>query len=285
MENLDKYYNRDYTKAFGTILTDKKLKNDVIKFLREKFDEKYPPERKMISINDDGEEVPGVGDYNSKNELVWSCKNRLNTNYAGLTYVKDILVELSGEEINFDVVLSNAFSTYGVLKRFFRLFEEHFDTIMDENGEYYKELSEILFTTWKMGQKYTKQFNNVDWKIFFPTAIGVVSEDDDEGNVTDMLYGVDSYVIFDINGEKVKKSVQVRGATCYHIDSRYIIYNSMELSKYKNVWAFTFYDKMHKQAYIFKNNIDKIEQVINNGKPALSIPDELFYKKIDYVDN
>jgi len=284
MEDLNKYYSGDYCHAFNTMNANPKLKGEIIKYLRNKFEEKYPPERKMIMINDDGEEVPGVGDYNSNNELIWSCKNRLNTNYGGLTYVKDVLVELSGEEINFEAVLTNTYSAYGVLKKFFRLFDEHFDTIMDENGKYYKNLSEILITIWKKGQKYTKQFNNTDWKIFFPTAVGVESEDDEEGGVNDMLYGIDSYVIFDIKGEKIKKAIQVRGATCYHIDSRYIVYTSMVLSKYKNVWAFAFYDKAHQQAYLFKNHMDKIEQIINNKKPALSIPEELLHKKIDYVD-
>jgi len=260
-----------------------KLMNGIDDILKRRFE---PLGRWMKKTNKKGEDSWGVGNFSPSGELVWADINRFNTNYSGHNYMQTTLNNLckqhnKNEYLNFESAINDYWRTMSEIKKMVRLMDEFQDIIFDENGEIFKTLILIMDKSWENGLKYTKDFNE-NFKTYFPTAIGIISEDDEKGNYDDMVKGIDTYLLFK---PEIKKSIQIKGARCHLIGENYIVYVSMDIKKYEFVWAFVFYDELHKQIYIFKIDISKIEQIISNDEPAFLFPIELFKGKFDYAGN
>jgi len=290
MENLIKHYRKTETvKYFKEIHSNSKLKHTLSVGIDLILKEIYEPINRWGSKTDENGEVSyGVMDITPTGELVWGKINTLNTNYSAHTFLMDAINKLCLDEgievkLSFDDVGESYYKAITFIRKMIRLLKQFSHIIFDENGECYQILIEILKNTWGVGLKYSDNFKE-NYKTYFPTSTRIETTGDERGNFNDMVDGVDVYVFFMVKSEEVKKSVQIKGATCYFVGDKYKVDVGMDLQKYASVWAFAFFDIQHKQIYIFKNDVSEIEQISTENGPAFLFPANLFYKKFDYKD-
>lgn len=281
---MEKYQiNENDVNDFKLVVSHATLKRKMISGLDKILKKRYEPlGRWMTKINNEGETAGGVGDISLSGNLVWSDINRLNTNYSCLKFLQNTLNELSEtDQINFESSRGDVWKMLNVVIKMLNMIDEYQDIIFDESGEIYKKMISIVENSWNLGLKYTQDFTK-NYKKYFPTSIDIIVEDEETGNYNDMVKGSDAYLIFNPN---IKKSIQIKGAKCYLNNNEYQIFASSELKKYKNIYAFVFYDKQQHKIYIFKNDISKITPTTIKNDPVLLFPKELLYKIFEYTND
>ena len=275
------YYTEEQTKDFGIINSINDIKKLIIKELNEIAFKKWGPLNRWGKGEINGKSVWGVMDYDQNGILYWSHFNRLNTNRTGLTHLKNKINQLLIEKsINDAIVFKENFhldykDSFNPVKKMLRYTNQFSDVLFDEESDFYKELIYLMIDTWNRGKSHTQHFTT-NYKKYIPEATGIEFNDDKPGDVNDMLDGIDCVLLFN---EK-RRTVQVKGVVrCTLIDNYYNINVSMVLEKYKDINAFVFYNSGDNHIYIFKNDITKINLIIQDGTPVFLFPQELLYKR------
>jgi hypothetical protein len=276
------YYSEEQTKDFATIISIKEIKRTIIVELGEIAFKKWGPLGRWGKGEINGREVWGVMDYDQNGNLYWSHFNRLNTNRTGLTHLKNKINQLLIDRgINDSITFKENFhldykDLFNPVKKMLRYTNQFSDVLFDEESDFYKELIYLMIDTWNRGKTHTQHFTT-NYKKYVPEATGIEFNDDKPGDVSDMLDGIDCVLLFN---EK-RRTVQVKGVVrCTLIDNYYNINVSMVLEKYKDINAFVFYNSGDNHIYIFKNDITKINQIIQEGTPVFLFPQELLYKRV-----
>ena len=275
------YYTEEQVKDFAIVTSIKKLKNMIIHELGEIAFKKWGPLGRWGKGEINGREVWGVMDYDQNGNLYWSHFNRLNTNRTGLTHLKNKINQiLIDKGINDSITFKENFhldfnDSFNPVKKMLRYTNQFSDILFDEESDFYKELFDLMIDTWNRGKTHTQHFT-LNYKKYVPEATGIEFNDDKPGDVNDMLDGIDCVLLFNDR----RRTIQVKGVVrCTLIDDHYYINVSMVLEKYKNINAFVFYNSGDNYVYIFKNDITKINSVIQDGTPVFLFPKELLYKK------
>jgi quinol monooxygenase YgiN len=276
------YYSEEQTKDFATIISIKEIKRTIIVELGEIAFKKWGPLGRWGKGEINGREVWGVMDYDQNGNLYWSHFNRLNTNRTGLTHLKNKINQLLIDRgINDSITFKENFhldykDLFNPVKKMLRYTNQFSDVLFDEDSDFYEELIYLMIDTWNRGKSHTQHFTT-NYKKYIPEATGIEFNDDKPGDVSDMLDGIDCVLLFN---EK-RRTVQVKGVVrCTLIDNYYNINVSMVLEKYKDINAFVFYNSGDNHIYIFKNDITKINQIIQDGTPVFLFPQELLYKRV-----
>lgn len=276
------YYTEEQVKDFAIINSINDISKTIIKELNEIAFKKWSPLSRWGKGEINGRKVWGVMDFDQDGNLYWSHFNRLNTNRTGLTHLKNKINQLLIEEgINDAIVFKENFhldykDSFNPVKKMLRYTNQFSDVLFDEDSDFYKELIYLMVGTWNRGKSHTQHFTT-NYKKYIPEATGIEFNDDKPGDVSDMLDGIDCILLFN---EK-RRTVQVKGVVrCTLIDNYYNINVSMVLEKYKDINAFVFYNSGDNHIYIFKNDITKINQIIQDGTSVFLFPQELLYKRV-----
>ena len=281
------YYTEEQTKDFNVIISMGEVKRLIIRELNEIAQSKWEPLGRWGKGEIKGRQVWGVMDPKKNGELYWSHFNRLNTNRTGLTHLRNKINELlilngQPERIIFKEDFHLDFNyTYNTVKRMLRFTKQYKDVLFDEEGEFYKELIRLMVDTWDRGKIHTQHFID-NYRRLIPESTGIEHNDDKPGDVNDMLDGIDCIVLFDNR----KRNLQIKGVTKCELrnDGHYYVNVSMVLEKYRKVNAFVFYPSNEEYVYMFKNNIDKIISLVENGTSVFKFSPELFIKKVSKND-
>jgi hypothetical protein len=276
------YYTEEQVKDFAIINSIKDISKLIIKELNEIAFKKWSPLSRWGKGEINGRKVWGVMDFDQDGNLYWSHFNRLNTNRTGLTHLKNKINQLLIDRgINDSITFKENFhldykDSFNPVKKMLRYTNQFSDVLFDEDSDFYKELIYLMVGTWNRGKSHTQHFTT-NYKKYIPEATGIEFNDDKPGDVSDMLDGIDCVLLFN---EK-RRTVQVKGVVrCTLIDNYYNINVSMVLEKYKDINAFVFYNSGDNHIYIFKNDITKINQIIQDGTPVFLFPQELLYKRV-----
>lgn len=275
------YYTEEQTKDFNVILSIKPIKTLIIRELGEIAESKWKPLGRWGKGEINGRVVWGVMDYDRNGILYWSHFNRLNTNRTALTHLKNKINQLLIEKgINDSITFKENFhlnynDSFNPVKKMLRYTKQFSDILFDEESDFYKELIMLMVDTWQRGKNHTQHFIK-NYKKYIPNATGIEFNDDNPGDVNDMLDGVDCVLLFNDK----KRTVQVKGVgRCSLIDGFYYINVSMVLEKYKDINAFVFYNSDDNHVYVFKNDIGKIKSIIQDGVSVFKFPEELLFNR------
>jgi len=207
---------------------------------------------------------PKTGEYDE-----WSGINFFNTNYSMLFEALNLLEE-DGIVIEFD--LWDDEKNKKLLRFFLSELNKRAETFLFD-GEIKDRLISIHKGTWKRGEEHNENVKK-NYKKIWPESIGISNDSNEKGMVRDMMFGIDTTVLF----EGREETAQTKG--CIKIEKRnenYLIYCVVDYSKYENVNYFCFYPSNENKVYVFKNDKEKVKNTKINDEPVFMINESLIH--------
>jgi hypothetical protein len=262
---------KKYESRFNVIRKTKHLKKILLKRTEEILFSIYKDLPNRWGMNEEG--LIGVFDYSAdENKYVWSCLNRLNTNYSMLAYIFHLLKE-EDVVLNFELDPSKNLGRSTIrLNLFFDELEKRKMSILFD-GKIKNELWEIADMVWKKGVAHSVNVRE-NVKLYFPGSIGADENDETPGKAADTKKGIDKIIYYP---DDVKKTAQIKG--CWkvtHEDGKYYVYCSVEEDAYRRIDFYVFITGGENNVYVFKNDMNKTSTFVDNrGKPVITLDEEL----------
>ena len=277
-------YTSDETSDFEYILSDNTLKNKIIELWGDLFFSFYGNQkgRWIKKTKDNGTPYYGIVEIIDGVQY-WGHINRGNTNFTALTHFKNeinrlLILDGVSDKIKFNKDYSHDFNN---IRKMFRHAENYKDHLISDKNGFYWELREYCYRSWLAGQEHTNDWRK-NWKKYLPESFAIEINDELPGDPVDMFNGYDCvmYVKGKNTGKTIRCCTQIKGVyKCEKRDDGYYVRVSMTLKNYEDVMLFVFYVPKEKKIYIFKNDINKVEKLIEYGKPVFKFSEELFVNK------
>ena len=209
------FYTREETAIFDFCVSEKQLKEEIIKLIGNILESIYKPLPNRWSLRLTREDEPYYGVvYTYDDIIIWGDINRLNTNYTALTHLLNRLYFIfKRDNIDDSLIFNgNVFNDLNTIRKMMRYVDKYKYELLSDECEFYNELVEYCIRSWEIGQKYTKDFVK-NYKTYLPESCGIEVNDDLPGEPADMFNGYDCILLFkSLKTNEIKKyGTQIKG--------------------------------------------------------------------------